>query len=163
MQQPSDVACTLACAAMRDAGRAAEFLLDAQIEFARFRLKVAEAALEDVRGIEQELSSTHDWASLAAAQSAFVKMQSTHGATALKTWVDFMNGLQAAYLRQMTEWNEQMQRPQGQASSSQLFAASADSLRAFFDSFNLVAPANSEAKRKTAPQPAMQPHGGHAA
>jgi hypothetical protein len=163
MQQPSDVACTLACAAMRDAGRAAEFLLDAQIEFARFRLKVAEAALEDVRGIEHELSSTHDWASLAAAQSAFVKMQSTHGATALKTWVDFMNGLQAAYLRQMTEWNEQMRRPQGQASSSQLFAASADSLRAFFDSFNLVAPANSEAKRKTAPQPAMQPHGGHAA
>lgn len=138
MQQPSDMAGNLACAAVRNASRTAGFMLDAQIELLRFRLKVAEAALEDVREMEHALSGMHDWSSLATVQSLFLKMQSTHSAMALQTGVDFMNKLQTAYLRQLTEWNEPMQRPQGQTASSQLFAASADSLRAFFDSFNVM-------------------------
>ncbi|MCO5398871.1 hypothetical protein [Ralstonia soli] len=148
------MACNLACAALRDMSRTASFMLDAQIELSRFRLKLAEAALEDVREMEHELSGTHDWSSLATAQSLFMKMQSTHSAAAVKTWADFINNLQAAYLRQLTEWSEQMQRPQGQTSSSQLFAASADSLRAFFDSFNVMGLPNSEAKRTTPSRPA---------
>ncbi|MGC5887480.1 hypothetical protein [Ralstonia pseudosolanacearum] len=162
MQQPSDVACNLACATMRDVGRTAEFFLDAQIEYSRLRLKIAEAALEDVREMERELGNVHDWTSLAATQSMFAKMQSSHSATALQTWIDFMNNLQAAYLRQVTEWNDQMQRPQEQNSSAQLIAASADSLRAFFDSFNLVGASDSEAKRKAMPRHAMQAKSAHA-
>lgn len=129
-------------------------MLDAQIELSRFRLKLAEAALEDVREMEHELSSAHDWSSLTTAQSLFMKMQSTHSVAAMQTWADFINKLQAAYLRQLTEWGEQMQRPQEQISSSQLFAASADSLRAFFDSFNVMGQPNSEAKRTAPPRPA---------
>ena len=154
MQQPSDMTCNLACAAMHDLSRTAEFFLDAQIELSRFRLKLAEAALEDVRAMEHELSGMHDWSSLASAQSTFMKMQSTHGATALKTWAEFMNKFQAAYLRQLTEWTQQMQRPEGQTSSSELFAASADSLRAFFDSFNVMGLPDSETKRRASARPA---------
>ena len=147
MQQPADLACNLACAVMRDMSRTASFMLEAQIDLSRFRLKLAEAALEDVRELEHELSGTHDWTSLASAQSIFMKMQSSHGANAMKTWVEFTNKLQAAYLRRLTEWTQQMQQPEGQPSSSQLFAASSDSLKAFFDSFNLMAPPDSEAKK----------------
>ncbi|WP_296225663.1 hypothetical protein [Ralstonia sp. UBA689] len=163
MQQPADVACNLACAAMRDASRAAEFFIEAQIEFARLRLKMAEAALEDVHEMQHELAKARDWTSLAAVQSLFTKMQSSHGPTAMKTWVDFMNNLQAAYLRQVTEWNDQMKHSSGQTSSAQLFAASADSLRAFFDSFNVAALPDSEAKKKAVPRPAVQAQGAHAA
>ena len=154
MQLPPDVTCNLACAAIRDLSRTAEFFLDAQIELLRFRLKLAEAALEDAREIEHELSGMHDWSSLASAQSTFMKLQSTHSATALKTWAEFMNNFQAAYLRQLTEWTQQMQRPEGQTSSSQLFAASADSLRAFFDSFNVMGLPDSETKRRAQAHPA---------
>nr|WP_311529329.1 hypothetical protein [uncultured Ralstonia sp.] len=154
MQQPADMACNLACAFMRDMSRTASFMLEAQIDLAHFRLKLAEAALEDVRELEHELSGTHDWTSLATVQSLFMKMQSTHGATALQTWVDFTNKLQAAYLRRLTEWTQQMQQPEGQTSSSQLFAASSDSLKAFFDSFNLMALPDSEAKKNVPARPA---------
>ena len=147
MEQPSDMACNLACAVMRDMSRTTSFMLEAQIDLSNFRLKLAEAALEDVREMEQELSGTHDWASLATAQSIFMKMQSTHSAMALKTWIDFTNKLQAAYLCRLTEWTQQVQRPEGQTSSAQLFAASSDSLRAFFDSFNLMTLPDSEAKK----------------
>lgn len=147
MQQPADMACNLACTVMREMSRTASFMLEAQIDLARFRLKLAEAALEDVRELEHELSGTHDWASLATAQGIFMKMQSSHGANALKTWSEFTNKLQAAYLRRLTEWTQQMQQPEGQTSSSQLFAASSDSLKAFFDSFNLMAPPDSEVKK----------------
>ena len=147
MQQPADMACNLACAALRDMSRTASFMLEAQIDLAHFRLKLAEAALEDVRELEHELSGTHDWTSLATANSIFMKMQSSHGANALKTWAEFTNKLQAASLRRMTEWTQQMQQPEGQTSSSQLFAASSDSLKAFFDSFNLMALPDSEAKK----------------
>ncbi|CAJ0683574.1 hypothetical protein R11007_00137 [Ralstonia holmesii] len=132
---------------MRDMSRTASFMLEAQIDLSRLRLKLAEAALEDVREMEHELSGTHDWTSLATAQSIFMKMQSSHGANALKTWAEFTNKLQAAYLRRLTEWTQQMQPPEAQTSSSQLFAASSDSLKAFFDSFNLMAPPASEAKK----------------
>ncbi len=154
MQQPADMACNLACVAMRDMSRTASFMLEAQIDLAHFRLKLAEAALEDLRALEHELSGTHDWTSLAAAQSIFMKMQSSHGANALKTWADFTNKLQAAYLRRLTEWTQQMQQPEGQTSSSQLFAASSDSLKAFFDSFNHMAPPDSEAKKNGLARPA---------
>lgn len=154
MQLPPDVTCNLACAAIRDLSRTAEFFLDAQIELFRFRLKLAEAALEDVREMEHGLSGMHDWTSLASAQSTFMKMQSNHSATALKTWAEFINKFQAAYLRQLTEWTQQMQRPEGQTSSSQLFAASADSLRAFFDSFNVMGLPDSETKRRAQACPA---------
>jgi hypothetical protein len=153
MQQPADMACNLACAAMRDMSRTASFMLEVQIDLAQFRLKLAEAALEDVRELEHELSGTHDWTSLATAQSIFMKMQSTHGAAALQTWIDFTNKLQAPYLRRLTEWTQQMQQPEGQ-SSSQLFAASSDSLKAFFDSFNLMALPDSEAKKNGPARPA---------
>lgn len=154
MQQPADMACNLACGVMRDMSRTASFVLEAQIDLAHFRLKLAEAALEDVRELEHELSGTHDWTSLATVQSIFMKMQSTHGATALKTWVDFTNKLQAAYLRRLTEWTQQMQQPEGKTSSSQLFAASSDSLKAFFDSFNLMALPDSEATKNGPARPA---------
>ncbi|CAH0444101.1 hypothetical protein [Ralstonia pseudosolanacearum] len=144
MQQPSDVACNLTSAVTRGIGRSAEFLIEAQIEFSRLQLKIAEAALEDVREIEHAVGDPHDWASLVLSPNMLMKMQSTHGATALKSWIDFANNLLAAYLRQLTEWNGQMQLPQGQTSSSPLFAASADSLRAFFGSFNVVAGGNSD-------------------
>ncbi|PLC39746.1 hypothetical protein C0Q88_25405 [Ralstonia pickettii] len=147
MQQPSDMGCNAACAAMHDISRTASFMLEAQIDLSRFRLKLAEAALEDVRELEHELSRTHDWTSLASAQSLFMKMQSSHSATAMKSWLDFTNKLQAAYLRRLTEWTQQMQQQEGQSSSSQLFAASSDSLRAFFDSFNLAARPDSGAKK----------------
>lgn len=147
MQQPADMACNLACAVMREMSRTASFMLEAQIDLAHFRLKLAEAALEDVRELEHELSGTHDWTSLATAQGIFMKMQSSHGANALKTWAEFTNKLQAAYFRRLTEWTQQMQQPEGQTSSSQLFAASSDSLKAFFDSFNLMAPPDSEVKK----------------
>ena len=147
MQQPADMACNVACAVMRDMSRTASFMLETQIDLSHFRLKLAEAALEDVRELEHELSGTHDWTSLASAQTIFMKMQSSHSATALKTWVEFTNKLQAAYLRRLTEWTQQMQQPEAQTSSSQLFAASSDSLKAFFDSFSLMAPSDSEAKK----------------
>ncbi|OCS48858.1 hypothetical protein [Ralstonia pickettii] len=147
MQQPADMACNLACAVTRDMSRTASFMLEAQIDLAHFRLKLAEAALEDVRELEHELSGTHDWTSLATAQSLFMKMESSHSATALKTWAEFTNKLQAAYLRRLTEWTHQIQQPEGLTSSSQLFAASSDSLKAFFDSFNLMALPDSEAKQ----------------
>ncbi len=147
MQQPADMACNVACAVMREMSRTASFMLEAQIDLAHFRLKLAEAALEDVRELEHELSGTHDWTSLATAQGIFMKMQSSHGANALKTWAEFTNKLQAAYFRRLTECTQQMQQPEGQTSSSQLFAASSDSLKAFFDSFNLMAPPDSEAKK----------------
>ncbi|MET3444828.1 hypothetical protein ABIC76_000155 [Ralstonia sp. 1138] len=147
MQQPADMTCNVACAVLRDMSRTASFMLESQIDLAHFRLKLAEAALEDVRELEHELSGTHDWTSLASAQSLFMKMQSSHSATALKTWAEFTNKLQAAYLRRLTEWTQQMQQPEGQTSSSQLFAASSDSLKAFFDSFNLMALPDSEAKK----------------
>ncbi|CAJ0800008.1 hypothetical protein LMG19083_03382 [Ralstonia psammae] len=153
MQQPADMACNLACAVMRDMSRTASYMLEAQIDLAHFRLKLAEAALEDVREMEHELSGMQDWTSLATAQSLFMKMQSTHGATALKTWMEFTNKLQAAYLRRITEWTQQMQHPEGQATSSQLFAASSDSLRAFFDSFNRMTLPDSEAKGNAAARP----------
>ncbi|WP_197386285.1 hypothetical protein [Ralstonia pseudosolanacearum] len=146
MQQPSDVACNLTCAAMRSIGRSTEFWIEAQIEFSRLRLKIAEAALEDVQEMERELGNANDLASLVLSPNALTKMQSTHGATALKSWIDFVNNLQAAYLRQLTEWNGQMQLPQGQTASSPLFAASSDALRAFFGSFNVVAGRDSEAR-----------------
>jgi hypothetical protein len=44
MQQPSGMARNMACAAMRDISCTAGFMLDAQIELSRFRLKLAEAA-----------------------------------------------------------------------------------------------------------------------
>lgn len=147
MQQPADMTCNVTCAVLRDMSRTASFMLESQIDLAHFRLKLAEAALEDVRELEHELSGTHDWTSLASAQSLFMKMQSSHSATSLKTWAEFTNKLQAAYLRRLTEWTQQMQQPEGQASSSQLFAASSDSLKAFFDSFNLMALPGSEAKK----------------
>ena len=154
MQQPSDVACNLTCAAMRDIGRSAEFLIEAQIEFSRLRLKIAEAALEDVREMEHAFGDTNDLASLVLSPNMLMKMQSTHSVTALKSWIDFVNNLQAAYLRQLTEWNGQMQLPQGQIASSPLFAASADSLRAFFSSFNVVAGCDSETWGTNPSQPA---------
>lgn len=161
MQQPSDVACNMASVAMRNASRAAEFFIDAHVELSRFRLKIAEAALEDVREMEHTLAAPADWTSLAAAQSMFMKMQSSHSANALRSWIDFANNLQAAYLRQLTEWNDQMQRPEGQTSSSQLFVASADSLKTFFDSLNVLA-TNSKAKTKAAPRPATEAQAEHA-
>ena len=87
MQQPADMACNLACAVMRDMSRTASFMLEAQIDLSRLRLKLAEAALEDVREMEHELSGTHDWTSLATAQSIFMKMQSSHGAWSQGTWL----------------------------------------------------------------------------
>lgn len=163
MQQPADLACGLACAAMRDASRATAFLIEAQIEFSRLRLKLAEAVLEDVHEMEHELANARDWTSLAAMQSLFAKMQSSHGSMALKTWIDFTNNLQAAYLRQVTEWSDQMRPQSATTSSAQLFAASADSLRAFFDSFNVAALPNSEARKKAVPHPAVQAQGAHPA
>lgn len=156
MQQPSDMACNLVSAAMRDMGRTAEFLIEAQIELSRLRLKIAEAALEDMHELQHELGSAHDWTSLAATQSVFMKMQSSHSANAMKSWVDFVNNLQAAYLRQLTDWTNQVQHAQGQTSSAQLFQASTDSLRAFFDSFNLVGIPDSEAKKKVMPRSVVE-------
>ena len=60
MQQPADMACNVACAVMREMSRTASFMLEAQIDLAHFRLKLAEAALEDVRELEHELSGTHE-------------------------------------------------------------------------------------------------------
>ena len=97
MQQPADMACNVACAVMRDMSRTASFMLETQIDLSHFRLKLAEAALEDVRELEHELSGTHDWTSLASAQTIFMKMQSSHSATALKTWVEFtVDGVDSA-------------------------------------------------------------------
>lgn len=163
MQQPIDVACNLASAAMRDMGRNAEFLVEAQIESLRLRLKIAEATLEDLHEMEHTLGSAPDWSSLATTQNLFMKMQSSHGAAAVKSWVDFVNNLQAAYLRQLTDWNDQMQSPAGQGSSAQLFAASADSLRAFFNSFNVANVPNSEAVRRVAPRTTAEANKAHAA
>ena len=102
MQQPADMACNVACAVMRDMSRTASFMLDTQIALSHFRLKLAEAALEDVRELEHELSGTHDWTSLASAQTIFMKMQASQRATALKTWVEFTHKLQASSLRRLT-------------------------------------------------------------
>ncbi|MGM3276336.1 hypothetical protein [Ralstonia sp. 24A2] len=156
MQQPLDMTGNLASATLRSAGQAAEFLLEAQIEFARMRLKIAEAALEDMREMEHELGSAGDLASLAVLQSTFAKMQSTHSATALRSWIDFINSLQAAYLRQLTSWNGQMQSPEAQTASAQLFTASADSLRSFFNSFSVAAERNAAAQEANQPQPAAK-------
>ena len=139
MQQPSDMACNLVSAAMRDMGRTAEFLIEAQIELSRLRLKIAEAALEDMHELQHELGSAHDWTSLAATQSVFMKMQTSHSANAMKSWVDFVNNLQAAYLRQLTDWTNQVQHAQG-----------------FFDSFNLVGIPDSEAKKKVMPRSVVE-------
>lgn len=68
MQQPADMACNVACAVMRDMSRTASFMLETQIDLSHLRLKMAEAALEDVRELEHELGGTHDWTSLASAQ-----------------------------------------------------------------------------------------------
>ena len=48
MQQPTDAVCTLACATMRDASRAAEFFVDSELQLARLRVKMAETALDNL-------------------------------------------------------------------------------------------------------------------
>lgn len=149
MQQPADMACTLVNAAILNVTRTFALVLDAQIELLRLRLKVAEASLEDVRAMEHALSGPQDWSLFPFGPHVLAKMHSTHAATALAAWGDFTNNLQAACLHQLTEWNEHTLGPQAQLGSPQLFLASADSLRSFFDSFNAEEAADSEANSKT--------------
>lgn len=153
MPQPTDAACNLACATMRDASRAAEFFVDSQLQLARLRVKMAETALENLSKLEGQLDTVKDWSALASAQSAYMKQQANQSANAVRQWTDLLNDAQRSYLRQATEWHDQFQhRPGTAASPAQLLIASLDSWQTLVNTFNVIAASATQA------QPPLQTH-----
>jgi len=153
MPQPTDAACNLACATMRDASRAAEFFVDNQLQLARLRVKMAEAALENLCQLEGQLDAVKDWSALASAQSAYMKLQANQSASAVRHWADLLNDVQRSYLRQATEWNDQFQhRPGTAASPAQLLVASLDSWQTLVNTFNVIAASAVQAGLPPRPQ-----------
>ncbi|MCM3582982.1 MULTISPECIES: hypothetical protein [Ralstonia] len=153
MQQPTDAVCTLACATMRDASRAAEFFVDSELQLARLRVKMAETALDNLSQLEGQLDTVKDWTALASAQSAYMKLQANQSASTVRQWADLLNEAQRSYLRQATEWNDRFQhRPGTAASPAQLLIASLDSWQTLVNTFNAIAASATQARSPSQPQ-----------
>lgn len=152
MPQPTDAACNLACATMRDASRAAELFVDSQLQLARLRIKMAESALENLSQLEGQSDAVKDWSALASAQSAYMKLQANQSANAVRQWADFLNDAQRSYIRQATEWNDQFQhRPGTAAPPAQLLIASLDSWQTLVNTFNEIAASATQARSPSQP------------
>ncbi|MCO5398857.1 hypothetical protein [Ralstonia soli] len=132
---------------MRDASRAAQFFVDTQLQAARLRVKMAEAALENLRQLESQLDAAKDWSTLASAQSAYMKLQSNQSANALRQWTDFVNGAQRSYLSQVTAWNDQFKHSPGTAASpAPLLTGSLSAWQTLLGTFNVIAASATEAR-----------------
>nr|OAI58194.1 hypothetical protein RSP597_25730 [Ralstonia solanacearum] len=135
---------------MRNMTRDGELLLDAQMQFARFRLKAVEAALSDLRDMQTQLEDVHDWPALAAMPATLMRLHSGRSASVLKSWLDLFNDVQAARLHHLAAWREQLQQQRMTAAPAQFFTTSAEPMQAFFNSLGVLARPDSEA-RSTGP------------
>ncbi|MHC6054022.1 hypothetical protein ACYT84_20090 [Ralstonia solanacearum] len=78
MPLTTDMALNAECSAMRNMSRVGEMWIDAQIQLLRFQLQAAEEALAEIRDVQDQLKTVHDWPALAALPGALSKVQTGH-------------------------------------------------------------------------------------